>query len=74
MKTKTDIGAYYSVLKGMSEVNNAKAAMALYDGSAQSVADTLFAIDGYFEDALDPNTGEFLMQLIGVIDDPFAVA
>ncbi|MBM1631203.1 tandem-95 repeat protein [Sulfitobacter mediterraneus] len=74
LQTKTDIGAYYSVLKGMSEVNNAKTAMALYDGSAQSVADTLFAIDAYFEDALDPNTGEFLMQLIGVIDDPFAIA
>jgi Ca2+-binding RTX toxin-like protein len=74
LETKTDIGAYFAVLKGMSEVNNAKTAMGLYDGSAQSVADTLFAIDAYFENALDPNTGEFLMQLVGVIDDPFAIA
>jgi len=37
--------------------------MALFDGSP--------AIDADYADALDPASGEFLMQLVGVVDDPF---
>jgi hypothetical protein len=29
------------------------------------------AIDGFYADALDPVNGEFLLQLVGVVDDPF---
>ena len=72
LETKTDIGAYFAVIKGMSDVDNAGAAMALYDGSAESVTTTVSAIDGFFADALVPSTAEFLMPLVGVIDDPFA--
>jgi len=32
------------------------------------------AVDGFHADALDPDDGEFLMPLVGVLDDPFAVA
>ncbi|MBL4766779.1 MAG: tandem-95 repeat protein, partial [Rhodobacteraceae bacterium] len=74
LETKVDIGAYFAVLKGMSEVNNARAVMELYDGSAQSVQNTVAEIDSIFAEALDAENGEFLMQLIGVIDDPFSVA
>jgi hypothetical protein len=37
------------------------------------VIDAVAAIDQIHAEALDPNTGEFLMPLVGVIDDPFAV-
>lgn len=71
---KTGDGAYFAVHKGMSDVENASAAMALFDGSASSVSSAVAAIDAYFEDALDPTNGEFLMPLVGVLDDPFSVA
>jgi Ca2+-binding RTX toxin-like protein len=72
LEAKTDIGTYFAVTLGMSDVDNASAAMALFDGSEASIAQTVAAIDGYFTDASDADTGEFLMPLVGVIDDPFA--
>lgn len=74
LENKTDIGAYFAVHKGMSDVANAAAAMALFDGTASSVNSAVAAIDAYFEDALDPINGEFLMPLVGVLDDPFSLA
>jgi uncharacterized protein (DUF1810 family) len=71
LETKTDIGAYFAVHKGMSDVSNATAAMALFDGTAPSVNNVIEAIEGYYTDALDPVNGEFLMQVVGVLDDPF---
>jgi len=72
LTTKTDIGAYFAVHKGMSDVDNASAAMALFDGTEASIDTTVTAIDSYYADALDPTTGEFIMQVVGVLDDPFA--
>lgn len=74
LENKIDIGAYFAVHKGMSDVGNAAAAMALFDGSEGSITDAVSAIDGFHADALDPETGEFLMPLVGVLDDPFAMA
>jgi len=71
---KVDLGAYFAVHKGMSDVDNAADAMALFDGSDASIDTAVAAIDSFHTDALDPNDGEFLMPLIGVLDDPFTVA
>jgi hypothetical protein len=73
LEDKTDIGAYYAVIRGMSDVEDAITAMNLFDGSDTSITDAVAAIDGFYADALDPDTGDFLMPLIGVLDDPFAV-
>ena len=70
---KANIGAYYSVIKGMSDTDNGKAAMALYDGTAASVTAAKNAIDGYYAAAVDATSGELLINLVGVMDDPFAV-
>src|SRR6056297_1181251 len=72
LTTKTDIGAYFAVHKGMSDVDNASAAMALFDGTEASIDTTVTAINSYYADALYPTTGEFIMQVVGVLDDPFA--
>lgn len=72
LATKTDIGAYFAVHKGMSDVGNASTAMAVFDGSAQSVTEAVAQIDGFHDAALNPTSGEFLMPLVGVLDDPFA--
>lgn len=72
LENKTDVGAYYSITRGLSDVADATAAMALFDGTAASITAAQNAIDGYYTSALDADTGAFLMPLVGVIDDPFA--
>jgi len=71
---KTDIGVYFSAIKGLSDYDDTIAVMDLYDGSAASIDAAVAAIDEIYADALDPINGEFLMQLVGVLDDPFAIA
>ncbi|WP_037911484.1 DUF4214 domain-containing protein, partial [Sulfitobacter mediterraneus] len=71
LETKGEIGAYFSVIKGMSDIENSATAMGLYDGTETSLTAAVTQIDAFYADALDPITGEFLMALVGVIDDPF---
>lgn len=73
LDNKVVVGAYFAVHKGMSDLDNASAVMALFDGTEGSITDAVNAIDGFFTDALDPTGGEFLMPLVGVLDDPFAM-
>jgi serralysin len=70
LESKIDIGAYFAVHKGMSDVQNASATMAIFNGSQASLDSAFAAIDVYYQDALDPFTGEFLMPLVGVLDAP----
>ena len=71
LETKVDLGALYAVQYGMSNVPNAVSSMALYDGTQDSVAAAIDAINGHYTAALDPITGEFLIQVTGVLDSPF---
>jgi len=73
LSDKTDIGAYYSVLKGMSDVGNASAAMALFDGTQNGIDAAVAEINRFFSEAQNADTGEFLMPLVGVLDDPFGI-
>ena len=72
LANKTDIGAYFAVHKGMSDVDNASAAMAIFDGSQASINAAVAQIDSFHDAALNPTSGEFLMPIVGVLDDPFA--
>lgn len=69
---KTDLGAYFSVHRGMSNTDDAIQIMALFDGSQESVQTTVDAIDALYTSATSSDGGEFLMPLVGVLDDPFA--
>ncbi|MFC6640202.1 DUF4214 domain-containing protein [Sulfitobacter sediminilitoris] len=66
---KTDIGAYFAITKGMSDLNDAAQVMVLFDGSQSSIDEALAAIESHYEDALSPVGGDFLMPLVGVVDD-----
>lgn len=66
---KTDLGIYFSVVLGMSDVDDARDTMALFDGSDPSITASRAAMDEDYAEALDPTSGEFLMQLVGVFDD-----
>ncbi|HBB83912.1 MAG TPA: hypothetical protein DC031_11690 [Sulfitobacter sp.] len=72
LDNKVDVGAYYAVHKGMSDVGDAAAVMALFDGSQSSIDRAVAAIDADYADAHNPTSGEFLMPIIGVLDNPFA--
>ncbi len=71
LETKVDIGAYFAVHKGMSNVDTASTVMELFDGSTDSIDTAIAAIELYHTTALDADTGEFLMPLIGVLESPF---
>jgi Ca2+-binding RTX toxin-like protein len=71
LETKVDIGAYFAVHKGMSNVGTASTVMELFDGSTDSIDTAIAAIELYHTTALDADTGEFLMPLIGVLESPF---
>src|SRR6056297_734078 len=72
LEDKIDIGAYFAIHKGMSDVTNASDAMTHFDGTQIGKDNAVAAIDDYHTAALDPVNGEFLMQVVGVLDDPFA--
>lgn len=69
---KVDVGAYFSVHKGMSDTENAASVMALFDD--QGVGAAVNAIDSHYQDALSADNGELLFQVIGILDDPFNAA
>ena len=69
LDNKTDVGAYFSVHKGMSDAENAQEAMALYDGTQISIDAAVSAIDNFYQAALNPVDGEFLLKVVGVLDN-----
>ncbi len=73
LDTKVDIGAYFAVHKGMSDTDNASSAMSLFDGTATGINAAVAAIDEHYEVALDSANGEFLIQVVGVLDNPFSL-
>lgn len=70
---KTDIGTYFAVTRGMSDVADASAVMQLFvRGQEGAIQDAVSAIDQAYADAVSADSGDFLIQLVGVVDDPFA--
>lgn len=73
LETKTDIGSYFSVIRGLSDVEDASSAMQLFErGSESSISDALAFIEAEYASAIADGSGEVLMQLVGVADNPFA--
>ena len=56
----------------MSDIDNAIAVMQTFDGSADSIEAAIAATDAFYASAFDAEDGEFLLQIIGVLDNPFA--
>jgi peroxidase len=69
---KSDLGLYFSAIKGMSNVDSARSVMETYDGAGTGLTEAKALIETFYADALDPVEGEFLISLTGVLDDPFA--
>lgn len=74
LDAKTGIGSVFAVDRGLSDVDDAAAVMAMFDGTEMGIAAALAAIEGHYAVARDPVSGEFLMPLLGVHDDPMGIA
>ncbi|MFP7672178.1 DUF4214 domain-containing protein [Marivita sp. S0852] len=71
LEDQTDLGAYFAVHKGLNDLAQAEQVLANYDGSAASVTNAVAAINGFYDEAIDPANGAFVMQLVGVLDTDF---
>ena len=72
LDTRVDIGVYYATILGLSDVTDAVAVMAAFDGTPDTIDDAKAAAVSSFEAAsATDGTGSFLINLVGVIDDPF---
>ena len=72
LENKTDIGTYFAVNLGMSDVANANAVMQVFDGSEASVNAAVALTDTFYVAAESAVDGEFLMPIVGILDNPFA--
>jgi Ca2+-binding RTX toxin-like protein len=72
LSTLADLGTHFALIRGMSDLSDAASVAELFNGTAESRDAALAAIEGHHADALDPTSGDFLISLVGVIDDPFA--
>ena len=43
----------------------------IIDGTDGGVENAVSAIDSFYQDAIDPYNGEFILQLVGVLDNLF---
>ena len=68
LSDKADLGAYFAVHRGMSDVNDAAEVMALFDGDDSSLREAFDAVDAHYSDALSASNGDFLMPLVGLLD------
>ena len=74
LSDQTDIGLYYSALSGLSDVEDAATAMDAYDiaDRTASLETAQELIDGFaMEAAATGPGGELLVQVVGIVDDPF---
>lgn len=63
---KATIGAHFALAAGLSNTDQARAVMSLFDGSAASVAAANQLTDSYHAAALAPGSSELVVQLVGL--------
>lgn len=74
LSEKTDIGTYFALIRGLSDVGEADAVMQLFQrGDQGSIAEALLAADAAYSDALAADGGDFLIQLVGIVPDPYGI-
>lgn len=73
LANKVLLGGHFAITRGMSDVADANMIMAGFDGSDASLQAGIAQSDGIHADILDGSEDGFLLQLVGITDDPFAL-
>jgi|TARA_B110000967_G_C18861133_1_gene550003 hypothetical protein len=72
LSDKTDLGIYYSAIKGLSDSTDGRQIMAMFgDQATENKLGAKTTIDRYYADAISDTDGEFLFKVVGVVDNPF---
>jgi hypothetical protein len=73
LSDKTDLGIYFSAIKGLSDSADGRQVMSTFgDQATSNKTGAKTAIDGHYADATASSGGEFLFDLVGIVADPFA--
>lgn len=70
---KTELGTQFAIDRGMSDLTAASLVLQAFDGSTASFDAASALIESYYQAALDPVAGAFLMPLIGMPPDENAL-
>ncbi len=73
LENKVALGSHFAITRGMSDVEEARMVMSEFDGSQISLEEGLARSDAFYEEALSATNGDFLIQLVGFADAPFAM-
>jgi hypothetical protein len=73
LENKVALGSHFAITRGMSDVEEASMVMSEFDGSQISLEEGLARSDAFYEEALSATDGDFLIQLVGFADAPFAI-
>ena len=70
---KADLGVYFAAIKGMSDVTDAQNVLNIFgDQATSNTAGAKASVDGHYADATASGGGEFIFELVGIVNDPFA--
>ena len=69
---KASIGAYFAVQMGMTDNVVGQAVLSEFDGSADSLLQAREMVEDAYDLASGAEDGTLLIQLVGLIEDPFA--
>ncbi|MGJ8604577.1 MAG: DUF4214 domain-containing protein [Marivita sp.] len=72
LANKVLLGGHFAITRGMSDGTDANMVMQGFDGSVASLQAGIAQSDALYADILDGTSDGFLMQLVGVTNDPFA--
>jgi hypothetical protein len=72
LSDKADLAIYYAAIKGLSNGADGRQVMATFgDQATSNKIGAKTAIDGHYDDAISGTNGEFLFNVVGVVDNPF---
>jgi len=73
LSNKADLGVYFAAIKGMSDVADAQNVLNIFgDQATSNTSGAKASVDGHFTDATASGGGEFIFELVGIVNDPFA--
>ena len=73
LDSKVDIGVYFAMIKGLSDAEDARTVMQPIPQTEEALS-AKEQIDFFAQEAMAADTGEFIVQILGVIDDPFTTS